>query len=49
LFLETADVAHRRRLPVFALPPAKPLRILIGPEASKAQNNIAALSAEAAR
>jgi len=36
-------------LPVFALTPAKPLRILIGPEASNAQNNIAAVSAEAVR
>src|SRR3984893_12073468 len=37
------------RLPVFALPPAESLRILMGPDASHTQNSIAAVSAEAAR
>ena len=37
------------RLPVFALPPAEFLRILMGPDASHTQNSIAAVSAEAAR
>jgi hypothetical protein len=36
-------------LPVFALPPAEFLRILMGPDASHTQNSIAAVSAEAAR
>jgi hypothetical protein len=36
-------------LPVFALPPAESLRILMGPDASHTQNSIAAVSAEAAR
>src|ERR1700674_5263591 len=37
------------RLPVFALPPAESLRILMEPDASHTQNSIAAVSAEAAR
>jgi hypothetical protein len=45
LFLETADVAHRRGLRGARGRLGERLRILIGPEASNAQNNIAAATA----